>query len=62
MERMTMTVQEKASHLGISKPKAYELAHSANFPAVHVGKRILIPTEAFKEWLNRQASGAAQEG
>lgn len=51
MERMTMNVNEMAQHLGISRPKAYELVKQDGFPAIFLGKRIIIPVEAFQHWL-----------
>ncbi len=55
MEKLTMTVQELAQIMGISKPKAYELTHIQGFPAIRVGKRIVIPVESFRQWLKRVA-------
>jgi len=58
MERTTMSVQELSSQMGISLPKAYELVKTPGFPSIRVGTRILIPIEAYHEWLvinsNRQ--------
>lgn len=51
MEKTTMSVQELSAKMGISLPKAYELVKSPNFPTIKVGTRILIPIEAYKEWL-----------
>ena len=51
MEKTTMSVQELAIQMGISLPKAYELAKSPGFPAIRVGTRILIPVAAYREWL-----------
>lgn len=51
MEKTTMSVQELSAHMGISLPKAYELVKKPGFPVIRVGTRILIPVEAFKEWL-----------
>ena len=51
MEKTTMNVQELASQMGISLPKAYKLVKQSDFPVIHVGSRILIPVEAYKEWL-----------
>lgn len=51
MEKTTMSVAELATMLGISMPKAYELVKQPGFPVIHIGARILIPIEAFKEWL-----------
>lgn len=51
MEKTTMSVQELSSQLGISLPKAYELVKSEGFPSIRIGTRILIPVDAFREWL-----------
>ena len=51
MEKTTMSVQELAIQMGISLPKAYELAKSPGFPSVRIGKRILIPVASYREWL-----------
>ncbi len=55
MEKTTMSVQELSAQMGISLPKAYELVKEPGFPTIRVGARILIPVEAFKEWLIRNA-------
>ena len=58
MEKTTMSVQELSSQMGISPPKAYELVKTPGFPSIRIGTRILIPIDAFREWLvitsNRQ--------
>ena len=51
MEKTTMSVQELSAQLGISLSKAYALAKSEGFPSVRIGTRILIPVDAFREWL-----------
>ena len=51
MDRTTMSVQELSAQMGISLPKAYELVKQPDFPVIRIGTRILIPVDAFKEWL-----------
>ena len=51
MEKTTMSVQELSTQMGISLPKAYELVKSEGFPSIRIGTRILIPVDAFREWL-----------
>ena len=51
MERTTMSVQELSTRMGISLPKAYALIKEPDFPVIRIGTRILIPTDAFREWL-----------
>ena len=57
MERVTMSVQELSARMGISLPKAYELVKTRGFPTLRIGTRILIPIDAYKEWLMKQSTG-----
>lgn len=56
MEKATMSVQELSAQMGISLPKAYELVKTPGFPTIRVGTRILIPVEAYREWLLKNAA------
>ena len=56
MEKTTMSVRELAERMGISLPMAYDLTRREDFPSLHVGARILIPIDAFMDWLAREAS------
>ena len=47
-----------AKVLGISISSAYELMHEANFPALRVGSRIVVPKEKFCQWVESQTGGA----
>ena len=40
--------------LGISKSSAYELMREEGFPSVRISSRIVVPKEAFIEWINRR--------
>lgn len=55
MEKTTMSVQELSSLMGISLPKAYELTKVPGFPVIRIGTRILIPVDAYKEWLVKES-------
>ena len=55
MERTTMSVQELSAQMGISLPKAYELEKTPGFPTLRIGTRILIPIDAYKDWLMKNA-------
>ena len=52
----TLSVEELAAFLGISRVGAYNLAHSEGFPTLRVGKRILIPRDLFLDWMNAQGT------
>lgn len=51
MEKATISVRQLAEQLGVSLPKAYELAKQPGFPSIRIGNRIVIPKDAFQEWL-----------
>ena len=55
MEKLTLTVDELAQAMQISRPKAYELVHRADFPVIHVGRRVLIPVDGLKKWLEKES-------
>jgi len=55
MGRVTLTVKEVAQALGVNVNAAYELVKQKDFPSIKVGRRILIPEEAFNRWLNNKA-------
>ncbi len=55
MEKVTMSVQELSAQMGISLPKAYELVKTPGFSTIRVGTRILVPVEAYREWLLKNA-------
>ncbi len=61
MEKSTMSVQELSAQLGVSLPRAYELAKSPDFPSMRIGKRIVIPIDAFHDWLNMASMHAPLE-
>ena len=51
IDKTTMSVQELSAQMGISLPKAYAMVKQPGFPTIEIGTRILIPIEAYKEWL-----------
>lgn len=52
---LTLNAHEAAEVLRISKSKVYDLAHTESFPAVRIGKRVVIPRDKLIEWMNNQA-------
>ncbi|MGG2059675.1 helix-turn-helix domain-containing protein [Priestia megaterium] len=49
---ITLRVEEVAKIMRISKTVAYELVKSEMFPSIKIGRRIVIPRDAFLNWLN----------
>ena len=52
--RMTLTAKEAANALGVSLPVLYELTHQQDFPAIRVGRKVLVPTDKLRAWLDGQ--------
>ena len=52
---LTLKAHEAAEVLRISKSKVYELAQSETFPAIRIGKRVVIPRDKLIAWVNAQA-------
>ena len=52
---LTLTATEAAAVLRISRSKVYELTHTASFPAIRIGNRVVIPRDKLIEWMNEQA-------
>ena len=49
--RACMSVADVAAEMGVSRATVYDLARRADFPAIHLGKRIIVPRSAFYKWL-----------
>lgn len=49
-----MSVADLQKTLGVSRGHAYELVARADFPALRIGKRIVIPVKQFEDWVEKQ--------
>ncbi len=50
--RLTLTVEEAAATLGISRAFAYESVARGDIPSIRIGRRILVPKAALEKMLN----------
>ena len=55
--RLTITVEEAARLLGISRGLAYEMARIGNLPTIRFGRRLLVPRQALYRLLDKAAMG-----
>jgi excisionase family DNA binding protein len=53
--RLTLTVEQAAVLLGISRGLAYELVARGELPSLRLGRRIVVPRKALDELLDRQS-------
>ena len=56
-EKLTLSVEEAGKLLGVSRQVAYQLIHRADFPTLHIGRRILVPKKQLEIWMDRQVNG-----
>ncbi|MBR2782942.1 MAG: helix-turn-helix domain-containing protein [Firmicutes bacterium] len=55
-EKLTVSVDELAKLLGVSRPTAYALTHQTGFPSIRISdRRIIVPVDALRIWLAEQA-------
>lgn len=62
---LTLTVEQAAKVLGISRSTAYELVHTGDIPSLRLGRRIVIPAARLAEDLGLQpadVTGATGDG
>jgi excisionase family DNA binding protein len=50
-ERLTYTVEEAARAIRVSRGLAYELVRRGDLRTVHVGRRVLVPRDAVRDFL-----------
>ena len=49
--RLTLTVNEAAKMLGISRGLAYQMVKMGKIPSVQFGKRVVVPRSALEKML-----------
>ena len=52
-----LNAQMVAKLLGISPSSSYELMHEKGFPVLHVGNRLVVPKEKFRQWVEEKITG-----
>ena len=55
---LTLSAEQVASVLGLSRAKAYELMHSKGFPTLVIGKRMVVPKDKLIRWIDQQTAQA----
>lgn len=57
LEKITLTKEEAAETLGISRPTLDKLIRTdTTFPAFKIGRRVLISMTELNEWIVKQAT------
>lgn len=50
--RMSLTVDEMAKELNMSKTTAYDLVKQEGFPAFHIGRKVLVNRKGLQRWMD----------
>ena len=51
---ITLTAEDVASVLGISRANAYRIMRRVDFPVLQIGSRLLVNKTKFIEWMEEQ--------
>jgi excisionase family DNA binding protein len=61
MEKLTLTVEETAKLLDLSRSLTYEAVRNGTIPSVKIGRRYLIPKQGIERMLNIQSNNTIRE-
>lgn len=61
-ERLTLTVEEAAALLGVSRALAYDMVKVGKIPAIRFGKRLVIPRAALERLLQGRDGTDSEPG
>jgi excisionase family DNA binding protein len=56
MTALLIGVREAARLLGIGRDTAYTLIREGRLPAIHIGRRVLVPRAALERWIDDETS------
>ena len=57
---LLLNVKQLADLLGVSDSSVYELIQEDDFPALRIGKRIVVPKEELMEWISAHTKGVRE--
>lgn len=55
MDKQFYTMKDLAELIPIGTTNLYNLVHAEGFPSIIINRRILIPIDAFDEWIKSNA-------
>ncbi len=50
---LSLQASDVAAVLSISRANAYNLFRRADFPTLHIGKRMVVPKDRFIQWISK---------
>lgn len=61
-DRLTLSIEEAASLLGISRALAYDLVRRGELPRLRLGRRVVVPRKALENFIEGSRPVAGPEG
>jgi excisionase family DNA binding protein len=61
-DRLTLTVEEAAASLGISRASAYEAVRRGEIPSIRIGRRVLVPKASLARLVGIDPSTGTTDG
>ena len=49
---ITLSAEQLAQVLNISRAGSYQLMHAKGFPTLKIGKRMVVPKEELRKWMD----------
>lgn len=59
-DRLTVSVEEAAALLGISRALAYELVRRGDLPCLRLGRRVVVPRKALENFIEAATTPTPQ--
>jgi excisionase family DNA binding protein len=60
MHALLVSITEAGRVIGVGRTTVYDLIRRGTLPAVHVGRRVLVPVDALEEYVARLRSDAGE--
>jgi len=59
--RLTLSVEEAAAALGISRSHAWRMVNGGTLPSIRIGHRVLVPVPDLQKWILEAGNRMADE-
>lgn len=59
-EKLTLSVEEAARHIGVCTKTMYNLTHVKGFPVIKIGRRTRISYEGLREWVRQNEQNVVE--
>jgi excisionase family DNA binding protein len=61
LPRLTISAEEVAAMLGLSRAKVYEAIQTGQIPSIRIGRRVLVPWRRLEQLLDGETTAGASD-